>query len=199
MSKSIVLNFEGGASRFAFSKLDRKKLYGYRRRISLDANGEPCKKASLTEDGRFVLQSGMTAQGYFTSDDTWIANKDLIGLVDGKAVDKVASTLGVAQLAQPCTAQELLDHQLTTVYMLTPDEIDDALSTELHKGTIFKFSLNYRADYHAETGFLVHNDAGVFVLVGIAARPKWIGPDRPNAELEATDEPLDDELDFEMF
>jgi len=67
MSKSIVLNFEGGASRFAFSKLDRKKLYGYRRRISLDANGEPCKKGSLTEDGRFVLQSGMTAQGYFTS------------------------------------------------------------------------------------------------------------------------------------
>ena len=39
----------------------------------------------------------MTAQGYFTTNDKWVPNKDLIGLdLDGKPLDLKPSTLGVA-------------------------------------------------------------------------------------------------------
>ena len=50
MAKPIVVRFEGAESRFDFAKLERKKLYGSRRRMPLDAAGEPCKRAALTDD-----------------------------------------------------------------------------------------------------------------------------------------------------
>ena len=49
------------------------------------------------DDGSLILKSGMTAQGYFTTNDKWVPNKDLIGLdLDGKTLDLKPSTLGVA-------------------------------------------------------------------------------------------------------
>ena len=72
-------------------------------------------RASLTEDGQFLIQSGMTAQGYFTDDMRWIPNSDLVGLVDGEPVEKIPSTLGEPQDLEAATAQQLLDLRLSAV------------------------------------------------------------------------------------
>ncbi len=46
-------------------------------------------------------------------------------------VEKIGSTLGEAQDLESCTAQELLDHRLTTVYMLEPHELGPKLGAKL--------------------------------------------------------------------
>ena len=199
MAKPIVVSLGDAESRFDFSKLERKKLYGSRRRIPQDHSGEACKRASLTDDGQFLIQSGMTAQGYFTDDHRWVPNKELVGIENGEVVEKVPSTLGEAQTLEACTPQRLLDHRLTTVYMLEGQDVDPALAAALEKGELFTFAFNYRADFRAETGFLLQNKEGIFVLVGVEAKAEWLEPSAPPPLIEEEEEELEDELDFEMF
>ena len=199
MAKPIVVRLDSEESRFDFSKLERKKLYGARKRMSLDASGERCERAALTQDGRFLIRSGMTAQGYFTDGGRWIPNKGLQGIAqDGSVVEKIGSTLGEAQDLEPCTAQELLDHRLTTVYMLEPHELGPQLGAKLESGGLFRFAFNFRADFRAECGFLVQNDEGIFVMVGVPAPSDWVETTAPPPLVEVEEEE-EDELDFEMF
>ena len=199
MARPLVMTLDGVESRFDFSKLERKKLYGSRRRIAMDKNDGACKRASLTEDGLFLLQSGMTGQGYFTDEDRWVPNSELVGLVDGEPVEKVASTLGAPQELTKTTPEDLLDLRLTSVYMLTEQSVDEALMSALNAGQVFTLPFNYRADFRAETAFLVGNQGGVFVLVGTPARGEWLEPAAPPPIIDDTDDGDDDELDFEMF
>ena len=199
MAKPIVVRFKGAESRFDFAKLERKKLYGSRRRMPLGANGEPCKRAALTDDGRFLVRSGMSAQGYFTDDGRWIPNRELQGITaEGSVVEKLASTLGEAQDLTACTPQTLLDHKLTTIYMLDAQDVDAGLQVALEGGEVFQFDFNYRADFRAETGFILQNKEGLFVLVGTPALPEWVETSAPPPIVEAEEEE-EDELDFEMF
>jgi hypothetical protein len=200
MPRTLVMRLGDDESHFDFQKLDRKKLYGSRRRLNLDAAGEPCKKASLTRDGLFLLVSGMTSQGYFADDDqSWIPNADLVGLVEGEPIEKQPGTLGVAQDITPASAQDLLDLRLTTVYILTDQEVSPELRAQLDAGKIFRFPFNYRADYQMETAFLVSNSAGTFALVGTVATPTWVEPNLVAPIIDDEDEDEDDDLDFEMF
>jgi len=201
MAKPIVVSLNGQESRFDHKKLSRRKLYGYRRRQAVDARGEGCAKANLTEDGRYLLRSGMTAQGYFTESGRWVPNKELVGLrADGSVVDKVASTLGQAQELEAVPAQTLLDLRMSSVYQLAEQSLDGALKKALQGGAIFRFAFNYRGDYEAETAFLVSNKEGIFALVGDPTEPDWMEPvaSQPLAVTEDED-PFEDDLDFEMF
>ncbi len=200
MAKAIIVTHAGQESRFDFTKLERAKLYGARRRVALDAAGEPCKRASLTQDGRFLLQSGMTAQGYLTPEGRWVPNAELVGLdADGKPLEKQASTLGVAQALEEVPARDLFDLRVTSTYALTVQELDAALGAALDAGKVFRFVFNYRGDYRAEVGFLVKNDAGCFAVVGSPALPQWIEPAAAPPPIPPAEEAEADEIDFEMF
>mgnify|MGYP005646162077 FL=1 len=200
MAKPISLSFSGKESHFDHVKLDRSKLYGKRKRVAYDSDGKECSRHSLTADGRLVIKSGMTAQGYFTDEGRWIPNKDLVGMDStGKPIPLVPSTLGVVQeLSTPCLPELLLDLKPTTVYMLDPSELDSALEEQLVKGSIFKFALNYRSDYQAETAFLLKNDQGYFCVVGNPTVSEWCELDKPAVEVYQEDDDADD-LDFDMF
>ena len=80
MAKPIVVNLGGNESRFSFSKLSRSKLYGKKRRVVLDPDGNPCAKAALTEDGSMLLKSGMTGQGYFDGGGRLHERGSLVGI-----------------------------------------------------------------------------------------------------------------------
>ena len=43
MAKPIVVSLEGVDSRFDHAKLERHNLYGARKRVPLDAAGQPCQ------------------------------------------------------------------------------------------------------------------------------------------------------------
>ena len=200
MAKPISVEFKGKVSNFDHMKLERSKLYGRRRRVAYDAEGEECSRISLSQDGTLLIRSGMTAQGYFTDDDRWVPNKDLVGLDDsGKPLELVPSTLGESQeLGDTCDPQDLLDIKPTTVYMLEGTEVDQALEKQLEDGSIFTFPLNYRADYKAETAFLLKNTEGYFCVVGVPTVSEWCEQEKPAIEKHEEEEDSDD-LDFDMF
>ncbi len=199
MAKPIVISVDGIESGFDHTKLDRARLYGARKRIPLDQGGAPCVKAALTVDGLYLLQSGMTAQGYFDEDGRWLQKSQLVGLdADGNPLELKPSTLGVATTAESIDPSVMLRYTINSVYVLTPTTLDDALAKKLEGGEVFQFGFNYGSDYREETAFLVKNADGFFCLVGVAMTPAWCEPGQV-AIVEPLDDDSADELDFEMF
>ena len=201
MAREIVVTLGDEVSSFAFAKVDRSKLYGRRRRVPLDPEGERCERAGVTEDGALLIRPGMTSQGYFDEDNYWYPNGDLVSLDEqGEPVARVPSTLGVAQALTEVPAQQLLDVRVQSVYMLDPSEVDDALDAALKSGTVFSFDFAYRAGYKRDMGFLLANKAGVFALVGQQVEPLWCELDAlPVEDFSDDGDDFDDDLDFEMF
>jgi hypothetical protein len=195
------LSYANEESSFDHRKIDRSKLYGKKRRIAIDQDGNECQKASLMDDGSLILKSGMIAQGYFTTNEKWIPNKDLIGLSpDNRPLDLKPSTLGVAtEMELQDQLEGLADLSVQSIYSLEPIAIADKTKTLLDAGKVFRFGFNYRADYNEETGYLLKNKEGYFALIGTPSSSEW-------AELEQIvtedfDDNLieDDDIDFEMF
>jgi len=199
MAKPIVISYKGKESSFDHGKLDRAKLYGKKKRIAMDSHDVPCIKTSLVEDGSVLIRSGMTAQGYFKEGGAWVPNKELVGLDDeGKPLELLDSTLGTAQTVDaPALANELLDLEVTSVYLLEPKEIDPLLEKELGDGEIMKIPFNYRSDYRLETGFLLKNKEGYFCIVGVPTHPEWCELNK--VAVEVFEEEDSDDLDFDMF
>jgi hypothetical protein len=200
MAKPIVVKYNGAVSSFAHEKLDRTKLYGRRQRQILDPSGQRCERAELTRDGALLIRAGMTKQGYFDGAGAWIPGRALVGLSPaGEPVPQVPATLGVEQeLTGPVPPEQLLDLAVRSIYCLTPETVDPALLARLHAGEVFRCPFNYRADYQAETAFLVANKAGLFALVGDPTESPW--SELALVAQETFDDAADDdELDFEMF
>ena len=199
MVKPLILSKDKKDSIFQIKKIERKKLYGFRKRLALDENNEECKRASLTEDGQVLIKSGMTSQGWFIDGDKQIESNE-IGAIDenDNVLELIPSTLGVNQnLAGPVNPKELLDLSVTTTYSIIPDKISEDLKVSLEKGEIWKFNFNFRADYRMETSYILKNENGYFAIVGIPNEVKMLSPNAAPPEDEDEDE--DDELDFEMF
>ncbi|MCB9635482.1 MAG: hypothetical protein H6721_25465 [Sandaracinus sp.] len=202
MARTLVVSLGGASSTFDIAKVDRTKLYGQRKRVPLDPDGRPCARAALTDDGSFLVQSGMSAQGYFDTAGSWVPNKELVALDDeGNVLPQIPSTLGVEQtLKGPVGAERLLDLRVQSVYALDAVALDDALKSSLLAGDVYEVLFNYRADYHAQSALLVANETGdFFALVGDVADPAWRDPEERIPTFETDEEDDDGDLDFEMF
>jgi hypothetical protein len=199
MAKPIVVLFEGRSSSFDHQKVERERLYGRKVRVPLDASGQPCERAAVSDDGSLLLRSGMVAQGYFDASGDWVPFGQLVGLdASGAPLTFVPSTLGVPQLLEPVPPHVLLELDVASVHLLRPVGIDPALDRALSARTLFRFPFNYGADYHAETAILLLNDEGYFCLVGVPLLPAWSEPGHVPALEEGEGEP-GPELDFEML
>lgn len=200
MARVISVALGGVESSFEFKSIDRAALYGKRRRIALDALEQPCSRANILEDGSMVLKSGMTGQGYFLADGTFLKQGELQGFdTTGKPLEKVPSTLGVTQeLMGPVEPSKVLDMRIASIYLLDADSIHEDLSASLDRGDIYEFMFNYREDYQTETGILLRNKSDTFALIGAPLEYEW-SEFNVVSELPATDEDSDDDLDFEMF
>jgi hypothetical protein len=197
MAKGLVLELDGAMSSFGLTKVERARLYGARKRAAVDTQGRTCARAALTDDGRVLLRSGMTAQGWFDAEGRQVESADITAVDDdGHPLPLVPSTLDVAQPLAPAGAKELLDLAPTAVYLLEPLTVDAGLDGRLAAGALFRFPFNYRPDYRRETGFLLKNDAGTFAVVGVPTEAALLQPDAPPP---VEDDDAGDELDFEMF
>ncbi len=100
MAKPIIVSVNGVESSFDHAKIERSRLYGSRGRLPLDQDGATCVKAALTVDVLYLLQAGMTAQGYFDEQGRAVARNALVGLdEDGQPLPLKPLTLGVVQPA----------------------------------------------------------------------------------------------------
>lgn len=200
MASTINLSLHGQEAVFTFVPVDRAALYGRRRRIALDDAGSSCSRASLLGDGSLLLQSGMTAQGYFLPDGVWVPQGELEAIqADGSPAERIPSTLGQLQELTEIEPEELLDLHVHNVYLLEAESISDTVREALAAGRLFRFAFNFRADYTSETGVLLANDEGTWALIGYPHGPSWQELATVTSMTEASEEDTDDDLDFEMF
>jgi hypothetical protein len=201
MANNLVVILDGEESQFGLQMVDRAKLYGKRKRLNLDPSGAACTRAELTDDGQFLVRSGMTSQGYFDEKLHWIPRGDLVGINSrGETVEKVSSTLGVAQkLIGPIAPEAVFDLEVETVYYLTPEAISGKLAAALDRGEVYRCVFNYRADYHAEQALLLKNSEGVFAIVGSPASSVWCELQQFASDIDTEEDAISDDLDFDMF
>jgi hypothetical protein len=200
MAKTINLTYKGNQAVFAYKPIDRGVLYGKRRRVAFDTEGNECAKASLLSDGSLLIKSGMTAQGYFTPEGVWVPQSDLEAINDdGTVPDLLPATIGEEVEAKLISPVEALNLKFNTTYSLEPESISDELKKELDSGAILSFPFNPRADYNIETGILVSNENGYFALIGNPVEYQYASLDSLVSVAEEVASDSSDDLDFEMF
>ena len=200
MAKTINLTYKGNQAVFAYKPIDRGVLYGKRRRVAFDTEGNECAKASLLSDGSLLIKSGMTAQGYFTPEGVWVPQSDLEAINDdGSVPDLLPATIGEEVEAKLISPVEALNLKFNTTYSLEPESISDELKKELDSGAILSFPFNPRADYNIETGILVSNENGYFALIGNPVEYQYASLDSLVSVAEEVASDSSDDLDFEMF
>lgn len=199
MAKTINVALNGEKAVFSFRPIDRSALYGRRRRVAFDTEGNECSKASLLSDGSLLLQSGMTAQGYFLKDGTWVPQSDLSAIsLDGKPLELHSSTVGVEVKLSEVSPQEALSISFSNTYLLEAEEFSSKLKEALDSGKIFSFPFNVRDDYNVETGILIGNESGYFALIGNKVEYEECTLSNLASVSEESVDSSDD-LDFEMF
>jgi len=200
MAKGLSVLFEGKASALNLSSIDRSDIYGKRRRLAIDADGQTCVRVSMLADGSLILKSGMTSQGYFLDDGTYLKQAELEAFTpDGIAIVKTPSSLGVSQeLIGPVSPTEVLDLRITAVYELAPEELDPALKTSLDSGDIYKITFTYRDSYEPSDAYIFSNKEGLFMMAGTANQYEWSTLETL-ASLPSQDDVDDDDLDFDML
>ena len=200
MAKTTNVVLNGEKAVFTYKPIDRTDLYGRRRRVAFDTEGNECSKASLLSDGSLLLQSGMTAQGYFQNDGTWVPQSELSAISpDGKPLELYPSTVGVEVELEEVTPQEALSFSFSNTYLLEPDELSPRLKELLDSGKIFSFPFNVKEDYNVETGFLVGNDTAYFALIGNRVEYKMCTLAEIATVSDENSDSSSDDLDFEMF
>jgi hypothetical protein len=200
MAKTINLTYGDDTAVFTYKPIDRSVLYGKRRRVAFDFDGNECVRASLLSDGSLLIRSGMTAQGYFTTDQTWVPQSELEAInPDGSVPELHPSTVGENVPAEKITAVEALNLNFGTTYFLEIEVLPKKIKAELDSGAIFKFQFNPRADYQIETGILVANENGYFALIGQPVTYEYSSLTSVISVSDEAESISSDDLDFEMF
>ena len=200
MAKTINLTYGSETAVFGYKPIDRSVLYGKRRRVAFDLDGNECAKASLLADGSLLIRSGMTAQGYFTEDQVWVPQSELEAIsADGSTPELYPATVGENVEAEKISATEALNLRFDTTYSLEPEDLPSGLKKELDSGSIFKFPFNPRADYQMETGILVANENGYFALIGEPVEYQFSALSSVVSVADEAASDSSDDLDFEMF
>lgn len=199
LAREILLQFNGKVASFGMKPLERSMIYGKRKREYLDQAGKPCSRGSLLDDGSLLLRAGMSAQSYFLPNGESVKSTELEAFDSaGNPITKQPSTLGVAQPLQEAKAEDCLNFNLQSIYMLEPQDVPQDLKDEVTAGKIFRFSFNYREDFEMEVAYLLANDSGFFALIGKQVAYDWItfesAVDLPPDEFET-----EEDLDFELL
>mgnify|MGYP001392404442 FL=1 len=199
MARELILSLNKKSSTFAISKIDRKKLYGYKKRAYLDEKGNECLRANLEEETGIVFENGDFNSCYLDHKGNFIETKNLEAIDDtGKTVDRKESTLGKDVELSKLSIEDALNLKVNSVYLLEPKEFDGDLQSKLDGGEIYSFPFNYYADFKLEDALILKGEKDYYALIGRKTECTWIGEDNENLPNEV-EEFEDDDLDFEMM
>ena len=199
MAREILLNLNKKKSSFAISKIDRKKLYGFKKRLFLDEKDEECSKANLEEETGIVFVNSDISSCYLDHKGNYIEKSDLEAINEnGKKVKKEDSTIGKEVNLNSITTEDALNLKVNSVYHLEPKEFDKNLNSKLDKGEIFSFPFNYYADFKLEDGIILKSEKEYFALIGRKTSCHWVGENSDDLP-EDVEEFEDNDLDFEMM
>ena len=199
MARELILNLNKKTSSFAISKIDRKKLYGFKKRLYLDEKGKECSRANLEEETGIVFVSSDVSSSYLDHKGNFIDKKELEAIDDnGKKVTKQDSTLSKDVQLESASEEDALNLKVNSVYHLEPKNFDKDLKSKLDKGEIFSFPFNYYSDFKLEDGIILKGEKDYFALIGRKTMCNWIG-EHSDELPEEVEEFEDNDLDFEMM
>ena len=199
MARELILNLNKKTSSFEISKIDRKKLYGFKKRLYLDEKGKECSRANLEEETGIVFVSSDISSCYINYKGNFIEKKELEAIDDKcKKVTKQESTLGKDVKLESTSVEEALNLKVNSVYHLEPKNFDKDLKSKLDKGEVFSFPFNYYSDFKLEDGIILKSEKNYFALIGRKTTCHWIG-EHSDELPEEVEEFEDNDLDFEMM
>jgi len=200
MARQVVVELMGVESRFGLQAVSRQKLYGEKKRLVVDERGEPTVGGWLTTDGAILLLPGGRAEVYLDERGDVVERSELEAVdAEGRLLSRQESTLDVPQaLRGPVPAERLLEHVSTSVYLLEPEAIAEALRESLDRGEIWETEFSFTASFARAPMFILKSPEGYFGLVCEPAPLELVRRASPPPVVE--DDPLgDDELDFSML
>ena len=199
MAREILLNLNKKKSSFVISKIDRKKLYGFKKRMFLDEKNKECSKANLEEETGIVFVNSDISSCYLDHKGNYIEKSDLEAINEnGKKVKKEDSTISKEVNLNSITTEDALNLKVNSVYHLEPKEFDKNLKSKLDKGEVFSFPFNYYADFKLEDGIILKSEKEYFALIGRKTSCHWVGENSDDLP-EDVEEFEDNDLDFEMM
>lgn len=217
MARTLELQY--GKHRFAreIAKIDRTKLYGDVDVETLDADGKPCKLATLAQDGKTLIPYGGTAFGYVNADGEWIDRGDLVPVdANGNRMNEMPSSFSApVEIDDEVDLETFLDHSVRLCYRLeipdgdaeTPGELPDAMRDKLAEGAIFRIDFSYRGGVTRDVAFILEGEQGsLWMLVASENDISWVGLEQAamcgTSQVDEDEEKDDDEgdgLDFGML
>ena len=200
MARSIAVRFGDEESAFAFTKVEREKLYGKKDRVVVDETGRECDSAWLTPDGALLVPMGGTA--HLWMDERWDAREQAERVAvdpSGTPLPQSASTLGIVQPLTEIDPKRVLEIVTSGVYQLDPQTLGEKLAEALKAGRLFELPFAYRDGYEQDLAILLANDKGMFALVGRPSGFAMIGRDVVVDDGPIGPDELDGDLDFGML
>ncbi|MCK5853855.1 MAG: hypothetical protein KAG34_02645 [Cocleimonas sp.] len=204
MARELSFTHEDTRFSFAIEKVDRSKLYGYTSVETTDENNALCSMASISDDGLHILSKGCVGYTTLSEDGRYIAAKDIvITNKEGEKIEKYPSSFNEDIPLIASTIEEYLQLNVKSIYELTPSE-DDVEADEtnlldlLKMNKVLKFRFCYRAGYDADDAFMVHNNEGIFMIIGKQNPFEFIGLEQNNNQ-QVEEETEDDDFDFGML
>lgn len=204
MAKPLTFIFNGTESQLEPVKLDRKKLYGWTDKVTLDENNQECKLVSIDSSGSVLIPSGGLGQGILDDQGNWVERSELIAVDEnGVAAEMLPSSFDdPITLDKSVSIEEFLDHYITAIYTMQGEENCPDFVKAIANGPIYTFDFNYRASYEPSPAFLVENGGELFLLVGKKSEFEFVGLDQVGYLDEENDDSSDieeDPFDFSMM
>ena len=200
MAKQLDIRINGRSFSVAPVKLERKKIYGWNEMRVVTPDGELCQQAGLNSDGITIIPAGNIKTGMLREDGLWMERSELIAIdAYGNKVKAIPSSFDTGiDLMEKTSVEDMLDHNLASVYQMTGDEAM-LLSSKIGDD-IYKFPFSYRGGSEQNTAFIITNGPNVFIVVGNDGGYDYIGLEQ-QGYLDTVEEEmsLEDEMDFAMF
>lgn len=200
MAKQLDIRINGRSFSVAPMKLERKKVYGWNELRVVTPDGELCQQAGLNSDGITIIPAGNTKTGMLREDGLWMDRSELIAYdAYGNTAKSIPSSFDTGiELMEKASVEEMLDHNLASIYQMTGDEAM-LLSSKIGDD-IYKFPFSYRGGYEMNTAFIITNGPNVFIVVGNDGGYDYIGLEQ-QGYLDTMEEDmcLEEDMDFVMF
>jgi len=205
MAKQLTFQINNNDHPCDITRLDRKKLYGWKETVAFDSQGNECIRADIDETGAHIIPKGGKTIGNIDMNGKWVEKSDLI-VVDQAGEPAILSPSSFDSpivLEKTVDIETYLNHIIDAVYII---ESADDIKTSLIKAIqstdeIFSFPFNYRQDYDPKTAFLIESKNTLYMLVGTASNFEYIGLQQM-ADLNVSDDEdfsIEDDLDFSMM
>jgi len=203
LAKSLTFIYKETESHLEPVKLDRKKLYGWTDKLTLDKNGQECKLVSIDASGSTLIPAGGLGQGILDDQGAWVERSELIAVDEnGVPAEMLPSSFDAPiKLDKSVSIEEFLDHYITAIYTMQGEENCPDFVKAMTDGPIYTFDFNYRASYEPSPAFLIENGGELFLLVGKKSEFEFIGLEQAGY-LDEDDDSSDveeDPFDFSMM